>query len=150
MDWNGMEQNRIDNSVGRDFKDHQVKLPGHVRTNQKWNILFRVLFKCLLYTDRHGAPTISLGRLFQSLPTLIINNLLLMFNLNLPWCSFVPFPCTVLSVTKDLPLDFPWSRNCREHWSLSVLSLSFPDMSSTSFVSFVALHWMHWSILTPF
>lgn len=122
----------------------------HFKTKQKWNILIRPLSKCLLYTDRHGAPTISLGRLFQCLPTLTINNILLNFYLNLPWYSFVPFPYTVLSVTKDLPLDFHRSKICKEHWGLSILSLCSQGMSSSNFVSFVALHWILWSTLTPF
>ena len=66
----------------------------------------RALSKCLLNTDSPGAPTTSLGSLCQCLTTLTVKKCFLTPSLNLPWCSFVPFP--------HVPDCFPSPGSCRE------------------------------------
>ncbi|KAK4826821.1 hypothetical protein QYF61_011629 [Mycteria americana] len=41
---------------------------------------------------RLGASTASLGSLFQGLTTVSVKKCFPMSSLNLPWCSFEPFP----------------------------------------------------------
>ena len=64
-------------------------------------MLLRALSKCLLNPDRLGASTSSLGSLFSSLTTLSVKKFFLMSGLNLPWCSFEPFPCILSLDTRE-------------------------------------------------
>lgn len=87
MACHGMAYYRIVQLEGT-LKDLQVQLPDHLRANQK---LLRPLSKWLSNTDRHGAATTSLGNLFQCLTTVTVNKFSLLFSLNFPWYSPVPF-----------------------------------------------------------
>jgi len=55
-------------------------------------VLLRALSKCPLNADRLGASTTSPGSLCQCLATLSVKKRCLMSSLNLPRCSFEPFP----------------------------------------------------------
>jgi len=46
------------------FKGHWVQLPDNIRANQNYSMLLKALSKCLLSTDKPGAPTTSPGSLF--------------------------------------------------------------------------------------
>lgn len=64
---------------------------------KSYSILMKALFKCLLNTNRHGAPMTSLGSMFQCLTILSVNFSSLIF----PSCIFVLFPHISSSVTRQ-------------------------------------------------
>lgn len=72
------------------YEYHQVQLPDTPG-----------LTKCLLNADSHGTSTISLGSLLQYLATLTVKTFFLIPSLNLPCCSFVPFPRVVSLITRE-------------------------------------------------
>lgn len=61
----------------------------------------RALSKCLLNTDRHGAPKNPLRSLFQHLTTLTVSSFFLMPSLILLRCSFVTPPHVPPSVSRS-------------------------------------------------
>lgn len=89
-----------------------------------------------------------------------------MSSLNLPWCSFQPFPHILLldprQKSSDIPLPFLWSGSCKEQWGHSsasfspnqtnpkIRSCSSQDIPSSLFISFVALVLMHLSTFMYF
>ncbi|KAK4829643.1 hypothetical protein QYF61_005936 [Mycteria americana] len=122
-------------------------------------MLLRALSKRLLNTDRLGASTTSPGSLFQGLTTLSVKKCFLMSSLNLPWCSFEPFP-DILSLdlrekSSASPFPRPFLRKLLRAMRLP-LSLLFSkldkpkDIPSSPFTSFVALLWTHSRTFTSF
>jgi len=55
-------------------------------------MLLRALPKCLLNTDGHGAPTNSLGNLFQCVTTLVVKKCFLMSRLLVQLCAILLCP----------------------------------------------------------
>lgn len=51
------------------YNDHLVSLPDDFRDDQKLKHVTKGIVQRLLNTDRYGAPTTSLGSLFQYLAT---------------------------------------------------------------------------------
>lgn len=58
------------------YSDHLVSLPDHFRDDQNLRHVIKDIFQRLLNTDRHGAPTTSLGSLFQYLTSLSTKEML--------------------------------------------------------------------------
>ena len=77
--------------VGRDLTDHLVPAPLPWTGTPSTRVL-RAPSNLALNTAREGAATASLGNLFQGLTTLMVKNLFLISNLNLPSFSSEPFP----------------------------------------------------------
>lgn len=86
-----------------------------------------------LNSVRLSATTTSLGTLLQRPTIFSVKKLFLMFNLNFPWCSFLPSPHVLSLVTRQtraappFPLS-PWE-NHRLHW---VLHSAFSKLNKTS------------------
>lgn len=73
--------------------------------------MLRAFSKCLLNIDSLGASTTFLGSFFQCLTTILVKEGFLMYNINLPWCSFKLFQC-ILSLdprrrAQHFPLHLP-------------------------------------------
>lgn len=58
------------------YNEHLVSLSDHFRDDQKFKHVIKGIVKRLLNTDRHGAPTTSVGNLFQYLTTLSTEEML--------------------------------------------------------------------------
>lgn len=110
------------------FKIYQVQLPDHCRASYYLKKILSVLPQCHFNTDRHGASATSVKNLFRCLVTLTTKKFFLTSSLKLPWCSSVPFPCILSSVTgsrdRHLPLHVSSSGGCTEQWGRPSASCS--------------------------
>lgn len=69
-------------------------------TSNPSGVLLRALAKCLLNSDRLERLTI----LFHGWNRFLVKKCFLVSSLNLPWCSFEPFPLTPLLDSRDKSL----------------------------------------------
>jgi len=135
------------------FAHHQTRLP-------------RATSSLALNASREGAPTTSLGNLFQCVTTLWVKNFLLGSNLNLPCLSLKPFPL-VPSLSTLVNSYSPsclyatfkyWKATMRCPLSLlfsklnkpSSLNLSSYETCSSPLIILVALFWTRSKSFTSF
>ena len=125
-------------------------------------MLLRALPKCLLNTDGHGAPTNSLGNLFQCVTTLVVKKCFLMSRLLVQLCAILL--CPGIGTREQSPAPSSTLSLLRKLQSNKVASLSpdlltglpkcdWPPFTGHAFspvTSFVALLWMLSSTLTSF
>lgn len=100
-----LESKHISNWRGpiRIIKSNSLPFTGISKT-KPW---LRVSSRCSLNSWQAWCLITSLRTLFQWLTSLSVKNLFLMSNLNVPWCSFIPFPCVLWLVSRGRRAPVP-------------------------------------------